>query len=149
MRTATLVRAGVLAISAAGCAALSGLAALYVLIQSLPPSDEAYGMSVLEFLGDPFVRVLWVPFTFGPAFIGFMASLWALWRVRLTRALPLILIMTVAAAAIAARANIVLAVPVALVVSLATMDWCHSRTSWALRDSPHTLTEIEGFSRRV
>lgn len=128
---AAVARLLVLAASAATCASLAGLAALFTQGQALPPSDGAYGLSVRESLADPFVRDVWLGLVAIGAALGFLVSAWALWRVKLTRAVPVVAAVTVLAAAltgpIAPAAG-----PAALAAGVLAMLWCRGRSGWAV-----------------
>jgi hypothetical protein len=132
MSRATLRRAAILALSALGCSSLSALAALEVLRRSLSPADGAYGKPLLTLLGDPFVRYVGLSFVLLLALPGFAVSLWALWRVRLAKAVPLVTLATVGVAAVGASANILLAAPMGLVAGIVAMQWCRGHAAWAI-----------------
>ena len=125
-----LARVLVLALGAAICSLITGLVALYTHGRSLPPSDGAYGMSMWDSLGDPFVRLAWLMMTCVGACIGFAVSVWALWRVKLTRAVPVVAAVTVSSAALSAPALGPAAAVVALVTGVATMLWCRNKSGW-------------------
>lgn len=119
-----------LAASALFCAFLTGFVALYTQGKSLPPSDGAYGMSVWESLGDPFVFAVWLPMVLVGATFGLTFSLWALWRVNLAKAIPIVAAVAVAAAAASAPVFGPLSSLVALVAGILAMLWCRGRAGW-------------------
>jgi hypothetical protein len=130
--TDLLVRPVVLAVSAALCGALAGIAAIYAMGKTLPPTDDAYGQTVMQSLGDPFVFGPWVFITFSSAFVGFLVSLWVLWDVRLVKAIPLVFAVTIGTAAFGGAVNIFLAVPFTLSVSVVTMILCRAHEPWRI-----------------
>jgi hypothetical protein len=118
---ATLTRVVVLACSAALCALVAGLAAVYTHSRSLAPS------SVWDSLGDPFGRVVWLGATLVGAILGFVFSVWALWRAHLKEAVPTVIAVTVSTAALSAPILGPLSALVALVAGVTTMIWCRDR----------------------
>ncbi len=132
MSIGTLGRAGILALGAILCALVCGFAALWVQQATLPPTDLAYGLSVVHVLGDPFVRLVWIPVTLGAGLSGFFVSLWALWRVQLAKAGPLTFAVTAVASAVAAYRSVLLSLPVAFLSGAIVMIWCRHHTTWAL-----------------
>lgn len=89
-----LSRLLLLALGSLTCAAVAGLVALYAQGKTLPPSDLAYGMSVWESLGDRAVRGIWLLLVLPSAAVGFAFAIPTLWKVRLTFALPLVVLAT-------------------------------------------------------
>lgn len=133
-------RVVILALSSLGCGLLTGLLVLYIDGKSLTPSDEAYGMSVVESLADPLVLLVWLPFTLGSASLGFVYSLVALRNVNLAKAIPLVAVVTVGAAAATATsfapASPFVALLVALLVALIAMEFCRNWSPWASNEPP-------------
>jgi hypothetical protein len=68
-----------------------------------------------------------VPLTLGGAGIGFVASLFLLWTTDLSRSTPMVFIVTVVVAALAGRADPLVAIGAALVCAILTMVWCRTR----------------------
>ncbi len=116
-----------LATNALICGTLAGLVALYTLGRSLPPSDGAYGISVWDSLKDPFVFAVWLPLVLIGAAVGFVFSLWLLWRVDLSKAIPTVAVTTVVAAAASAPIFAPLSPLVGLSAGVAAMLWCRRR----------------------
>jgi hypothetical protein len=130
-----LVRVLALALGALLCAVMAGLAALYVQGRSLPPSDGAYGMTLWETLKDPFVRIVWGGLVIAAAVIGFLLALPLLWRSDLRKAVPAVILATVATAAALAARSVVESLGVALGVGIAVMlaFFLHAHLSIARR----------------
>ena len=123
-------RVSSLAASALFCAFVAGFVALYAHVESLPPSDGAYGISVWEALGLVDVLVVWLLVVCVGAGIGFAFSLWALWKVNLVKAIPVVAAVTVVAAAASAPLLSVLSSLVALVAGILAMLWCRAWPGW-------------------
>jgi hypothetical protein len=132
----TFGRIAVLAVSAAGCAALSGFAALYVLVLLQPRSNNAaYGMSAFRLLGDPFVAVVFRTIVGGAALAGFVISLWALWRVQLRKAVPVGYAVTIISAMVGELVHPLGGPVLALSAAIGYMLYCHGNEAWAIRES--------------
>lgn len=125
-----------LAASALATAFASGVAALYVQGRSLPPTDGAYGQSVWQTLADPFVTMLFVPFALGAGLVGFVASLFLLWRVDLTRAVPVVALATITSAAIMGWVFTPGSPVISLAIGLLTMELCGHCSRWKLPPEP-------------
>lgn len=123
-----------LAAAAGVCAVLSGLAALYGQLQTLPPTDGLYGSSVVRALRDPFILDVWLLAVTLGGVVGFLCALPILWRVRLDRALLFVLIPSVLTAFVAGAAVGLLATFCVLVVGLVMMIACRVRPEWILSD---------------
>ena len=130
MRTHTVTRVIVLALGSTACALAAGLVALWVNGITLPPTDLAYGMTVLQSLRDPFVRGVWLSLTFAAAVPGFAVALWALWRVQLAKAFPLIFLASTLSAGATARYLPPLSPVTALLSATAVMVWCRYHSQW-------------------
>ncbi len=114
------------------CAFASGFAALLVQQMTLPRTDLAQGSSTFRALGDPFVRSIWIPVTIGAGLMGFVVSLWALWRIQLAKAGPLTFAVTAITSAVAAYGSLLLSLPVAFISGVIVMTWCRYHADWAL-----------------
>ena len=125
-----LTRVFSVAASSLFCAVLAGFIALYTHGKSLPPSDGAYGMSVWESLGDSRVFSVWFLLVSTGAVLGFVFSLWALWRVNLAKAIPVVASVTIATAAGSAPVVGPLSSLVALIAGILATLWCRGRTGW-------------------
>jgi hypothetical protein len=84
------------------CAGITGLTSLFTIIRMLPPNDLAYGQGILTTLRDPFVLTVWFVLTLGCSFLSFPIVLWALWRVQLIKAFPIVIVVSAVAASIGA-----------------------------------------------
>lgn len=72
-----------------------------------------------------------VSLTLGGAGAGFMAAVFPLWTTDLAKAIPLIFIVTVLAAALAANADSPQnGIAVSLVCAIGVMVWCRKRFAW-------------------
>jgi hypothetical protein len=74
---------------------------------------------------------VWVIVTFGAGLVGFIISLWALWKVQLVKAVPLTIAVTVAAATVTALRSPLISLPVALLSAVVVMAWCKRYPPWA------------------
>ena len=116
-----LFRVLALAFGSLVCALLTGLAALFSHGRSLPPSDGAYGMTLWESLHDPFVFIVWGQLVIAGAVIGFLLALPLLWRSDLRKAVPTVILATVAASAASASLGVLASVGTALSIGIAVM----------------------------
>jgi hypothetical protein len=116
-----LLRVLTLALGSFSCALLAGLAALFFFGRSLPPSDGAYGMTLWELLHDPFVLIVWGQLVIAGAVIGFLLALLLLWRCDLRKAVPAVILVTVAVAAASAPLGVVVSVGATLSAGIAVM----------------------------
>jgi membrane associated rhomboid family serine protease len=123
-------RASVLALAAVACALAAATAVLARRLATLPPTDEAYGMSVWELWNDPFVRLVAVPVALSGAAIGFLASLLLLWRTALSKSIPLVFTVTVVVAALTGS------ILTSLVCAIGAMAWCRTRFAVARPAGP-------------
>ena len=104
------IRVLVLGLSAALCSLLAGFAALYTATYGASGWDDLIAMaSELMICG---------------AMIGFAFSVWALWRVKPTQAVPRVIAVTVATAAFSGPICGALYGVLPLVAGLVTMFWC-------------------------
>ena len=142
---AAVLRVLQLVLSAAACALVAGLAALYVQGELLPPTDGAYGMTLWETLQDPFVRDVWSISVALAGGVGVLFALPLLWRVRLVRAVPV-----VAAASTVGSVLFAMAFPLAMGAGLAggvvAMFWCRTRPEWRIggRRPAEGVPEVAG-----
>ena len=130
----TLLRVLALAACALLCAALVGLVALFVQSKTLPPSDLAYGMPFGTYMKDPFVLIVLSEFVLVGATLGFAVGSWLLWKVRLSKAAPVVLGVAAAAAAMFAPIFGPLSAVPALIAAVGAMVWCRSQAAskgWA------------------
>lgn len=122
-------RVAALAASALLSAVLVGLVALFVQLKTLPPSDLAYGTPFGVLLRDPFVLIIWSQMVLIGATLGFALSWWLLWRVKLSKAVPIVVVVSVvAAAAFAPLFGPLCAFP-AFVAGVLAMLWCRERAA--------------------
>ncbi len=122
-----------IALSALGCALSSGVLALYMHGRSLPPTDGAYGMSVLQSLRDPFVFLVWAPLTLWPGVVGCLAAVVTLWHTNLLVTIPCVFVVTVGVVAGTASAYAFLSPFLALGASLLAMQACNVYVRWRSR----------------
>ena len=128
----TLARILAIAFSAALCTALSGLAALQAQLLTLPPSDGAYGQSLITSLTDPFVRSMWLFVTGIAGGVGLLFALPMLWRVQLTRAVPVVIAVSVAASFVTGAALSCFSALAAPLFALFALAWTTTRAEWRL-----------------
>jgi hypothetical protein len=140
MTTTDSDRLRTLALSSLACAFLTSFVALSVQHLSLDPSDEAARQPFLATLLDPFVLTLWLPCLVLGAGVGFLASVVMLRTVRLERAIPLVTLACVAAAAVVAPFVIVLSPLFGLAFAWLAMDWCRHHRAWQLPGPPESST---------
>jgi hypothetical protein len=114
------------------CAVLSGLAALFTHLRTLPPSNLAYGKSVGDLLADPFVIAVWMRLVLLGAVLGLVFSLTILWRVKLLKALLVIDAVTVVSAAVSGAFSLVLSPLLALAGGIVAMICCRRQAGWSL-----------------
>jgi hypothetical protein len=138
----TIGRIAVLALSAAGCAGLSGFAALYVQVLVSPPdpNNAAYGMSPFQLLHDPFVLVVFLTIVGGTALPGFLVSLWALRRVQLRKAVPVGYAVTILSAVMGEAVHPLGGPLLALPAAVGYMLYCHGNQKWAIATSRGNAT---------
>ena len=78
---------------------------------------------------DPFVLIVWSQMVLIGAALGFAFSWWLLWRVKLSKAVPIVVVVSVvAAAALAPLFGPLCALP-ALVAGVLAMLWCRERAA--------------------
>ena len=142
-----LRRVAILAASALLCGSLSALVALDAYRRSLDPSDGAYGISLPEFLADPFVWFGAVGLMFPFASLGYLFSLSALARVRLSKAVPVTIAATVATVAVVSQFHVLLSVPSGWLAGLAAMQLCRRRASWSEAEAATSLSRPPAVSR--
>ncbi len=104
-----------LGLSAALCSFLAGLAAL---------CTSMYGAA-----WHALITFAW-PLMICGAMIGFAFSVWALWRVKLTQAVPTVIAVTVATAALTGPMMYAWFGVLPLVAGLATMLWFNGALPW-------------------
>lgn len=121
-----LARASVLAVASLVTSLSAAIAALWTLGLTLPPSDEAYGMSLAETLSDPFVVAATVMYALGGASVGFLIALGCLWRTDLSRSIPVVFAVTVGTAALSGCLSGLAVLPT-LLAGTAAMLWCSDR----------------------
>lgn len=84
------------------CAVTTAFVAIVVMEATLSPTDMAYGMTLGETLRDPFVQTGAVIYGAFGWFLGFPLSTLLLWRSNLARSIPIVFIVAVGTAALAA-----------------------------------------------
>jgi len=126
------------------CAGVAGLLALRAHVESLPPSDGAYGITVSETLRDPLVLSVWQMLVLAGAAGGFVCSLWLLWRVDLLKAIPVVVAATVAAAYLSALIAPPLSAFVAMFVGVAVMYWFRQRATRDRERPRHREGALQG-----
>jgi len=105
-------------------AILSGLAALWGLLVSLPPTDGAYGQGVMGTLLDPFVLMVWLPLVCVGWIVGSVLGLLLLRPTNLARSLPLVGALAVATSAVmAASVSPSIALPAGLWAGAVAAGW--------------------------
>jgi len=127
MTRTDLGRVAALAASAVLCACLAGIAALYVQGLFLPPSDGAAGNTLIETLSDPLVLMVWFPIVAVGACIGFVVTVFGLWDVKLTKAIPTVVLATIVSAAVMAPVFVPLSPFFGLFAGITAMNWCRRR----------------------
>ena len=133
----TIGRIAILALSAGGCAGLSGFAALYVQVLVSPPdpNNGAYGMSAFQLLHDPFVLMVFLTIVGGTALPGLLVSLWALRRVQLRKAVRVGYAVTIISAVMGSVAHPLGGPLLALPAAIGFMLYCHGKEAWAIPKS--------------
>ena len=117
-------RATVILVSGFACAFAALFASLAVGQALLPPADGAYGLSVFEILGDPFVRTVAMPVTLTLGGFGSLCALFLLARTDLRRSIPVVAVVTVAATAAFSALGEFVAAPIGLVIGIWAMTAC-------------------------
>jgi hypothetical protein len=120
------------------CALTTGIAAFVAGFAVLPPNDLARKQGLLLTLLDPLVLIVFLFITLVTALIAYPIALWALWRVRLNKAVPLVVAVSVTAATLAALSYEPLSAPVALLAACVAMVWCRFYRPWRLENTGHT-----------
>jgi hypothetical protein len=120
-------RIAALATGAFVCALVAGFAMLLVHTWTLPPTDLAHGMTVSETLRDPAVLMVWCGLVLVGGVLGFLISLWPLWRSDLARSIPRVGIATLVGGVLATSLNASAGLLAAFVSGFAAMLWCRSR----------------------
>lgn len=129
-RQTRVVRAGLrflaIAATATACALASTGAAIAVHFWSLPPSDGAYGLTMIEVWADPAVQsVALVAFALGFV-VGAPLAEWILWPTKLKRSLPVVFAATIATAFL--TGGLMPLTPLlTLAAGVVTMTWCRRR----------------------
>ncbi len=130
MRVQVLLRVLGFAAGVLACALVTGLAALLTTLLRLPPTDLAYRQGLFRTLSDPFVLTVWLVLTLGAALVAFPIAMWALWRVRLVKAVPVVVLASVAGAILGASAFPPFSPVLALLAATVAIVQCRRYAPW-------------------